>query len=85
MSRHLGILSSEVQDAAQHSDQFRSFAGNIGEKKFPEHVHEILYIHIVFAGRAAELSLSRQGHLEVSNTALQRCYLRYGGEGIASN
>jgi hypothetical protein len=85
VSRHLGILSSEVQDAAQHCDQLRSLAGNIGKKKFPKYVHEILYIHIVLAGRAAELSLPRQGHLEVSNAALQRCYLRDGGEGIASN
>ena len=85
MSTHLSILSSEVKDAAQHCDQLRSLAGNIGKKKFPEHVHEILYIHIVLAGRAAELSLPRQGHLEVSNTALQRCYLRCGGEGMTSN
>lgn len=55
--RDLGVLSSKVQDAAQHCDQLSSLAGDVGEKKLSENVHKILYIDIIFAGRAAELPL----------------------------
>ena len=66
MTANLGVFPSEMQDAAQHCDQFGSFTHVVGHEKLSEDVDEVL--HIDFTGAGIEFSFSHKGHLEITYT-----------------
>jgi hypothetical protein len=74
--KYLGIISPQMQYAAQHCDQFGAFREIVGHEEFPQDVHEVLHIH--FGGARVELSLPHQRHLQVADTVLKRGYLGKG-------
>jgi hypothetical protein len=59
--KYLGVISSQMQDTAQHCDQFGAFREIVGHQELPQYVHQVL--HIDFGGARIELSLPHQRHL----------------------
>jgi hypothetical protein len=71
--KYLGVISSQMQDAAQHCDQFGTFREIVGHEELPQDVHQVLNIHL--GGARVKLSLPHQRHLEIADTVLKRDYL----------
>lgn len=73
---YLGIISSQMQDTAQHCDQFSAFREIVGHQELPQDVNQVLHIHL--GGARVELSLPHKGHLQIAYAVFKRNYLGKG-------